>query len=123
MLSSCRPSSWRHGQARQRRRLRRAQTLAEEKLWALLRGRRLGGFKFRRQMPIDRYFADFVCRDANLIVELDGASHEDRELHDMERTVALQRCGYRVLRFGNEFVLTDPGEVLLAIGAALRLKA
>ncbi len=105
------------------RRLRRDQTLAEEKLWALLRGRRLAGFKFRRQMPVDRYFADFACRDANLIVELDGASHEGRELHDAERTKALQRCGYRVLRFDNEFVLTDPGEVLLAIGAALRLRA
>ena len=54
------------------RRLRRGQTLAEEKLRAVVRGRRLDGFKFRRQVPIDRYFADFVCRDAHLIVELDG---------------------------------------------------
>jgi len=105
------------------RRLRRAQTLAEEKLWAIVRGRRLEGFKFRRQVPIDRYFADFVCRDAKLIVELDGASHEDRELHDMVRTDVLENCGYRVLRFGNELVLSDPGAVAEAIGAALRLRA
>jgi very-short-patch-repair endonuclease len=105
------------------RRLCRGQTLAEDKLWAIVRGRRLDGFKFRRQVPIDRYFADFVCWDAKLIVELDGPSHEDRELHDLVRTEVLEHCGYRVLRFDNEFVLTDPGGVVEAIGAALRLKA
>jgi very-short-patch-repair endonuclease len=105
------------------RRLRRSQTLAEEKLWAILRGRRLDGFKFRRQVPIDRYFADFVCRDAKLVVELDGPAHEDRFLHDEARTQVLEHCGFRVLRFGNEAVLTDPGGVTEAIGAALRLRA
>jgi very-short-patch-repair endonuclease len=105
------------------RRLRRSQTLAEEKLWAILRGRRLGGFKFRRQVPIDRYFADFVCRDAKLVVELDGPTHEDRFLHDEARTQVLERCGFRVLRFGNEAVLTNPGGVIETIGAALRLRA
>jgi very-short-patch-repair endonuclease len=105
------------------RRLRRDQTLAEEKLWAIVRGRRLDGFKFRRQVPIDRYFADFACWDAKLVVELDGASHEDRALHDEARTEVLQGCGYRVLRFDNAFVLADPGGVAEVIGAALRLKA
>jgi len=105
------------------RRLRRGQTLAEDKLWAIVRGRRLDGFKFRRQVPIDRYFADFACWDAKLVVELDGPTHDDRELHDLVRTEALQRCGYRVLRFDNEVVLADPGGVAEAIGAALRLRA
>jgi len=105
------------------RRLRRDQTLAEQKLWTIVRGRRLDGFKFRRQVPIDRYFADFVCWDAKLVVELDGPTHEDRELHDMVRTEVLEQCGYRVLRFDNEFVLADPGGVAEAIGAALRQKA
>ena len=105
------------------RRLRRDQTLAEEKLWAIVRGRRLGGFKFRRQVSIDRYFADFACWDAKLFVELDGASHEERALHDEAGTEVLERCGYRVLRFDNEFVLADPGGVAEAIGAALRQKA
>src|SRR6478752_3649926 len=100
------------------RRLRRGQTMAEEKLWAIVRGRHLDGFKFRRQVPIDRYFADFACWDAKLIVELDGPSHEDRFLYDEARTEVLERCGYRVLRFDNERVLTDPGGVAEAIGAA-----
>ncbi|MBC7668243.1 endonuclease domain-containing protein [Caulobacter sp. DWR2-3-1b2] len=102
-------------------RLRRNQTMAEEKLWPIVRGRRLEGYKFRRQVPIDRYFADFVCVDAHLIVELDGPTHEGREDYDAQRTEVLQRCGYRVLRFGNETVLADPGGVAEAIGAALRL--
>ena len=105
------------------RRLRRSQTLAESKLWTIVRGRRLHGFKFRRQVPVDRYFADFLCREASLIVELDGASHEEREMHDALRTEVLERCGFRVLRFDNERVLTDPGGVADAIGAALRLEA
>jgi len=61
------------------RRLRQVQTLAEKALWALVRNRRLGGFKFVRQLPIDRYFADFVCEAGKLIVELDGAAHDGRE--------------------------------------------
>jgi very-short-patch-repair endonuclease len=105
------------------RRLRRSQTLAEEKLWAIVRGRRLDGFKFRRQVPVDRYVADFVCRDAHLIVELDGPAHEGREDYDAQRTAVLQRCGFRVVRFDNEVVLADPGGVAEAIGAALRLRA
>ena len=105
------------------RRLRRGQTVAEEKLWTIVRGRRLDGFKFRRQVPIDRYFADFACWDAKLVVELDGPTHEDRELHDLVRTEVLERHGYRVLRFYNDVVLADPGGVAEAIGAALRLKA
>jgi very-short-patch-repair endonuclease len=72
------------------RRLRQAQTLAEKALWSIVRNRRVGGFKFKRQVPIDRYFADFVCEQAKLIVELDGAAHEGREDYDKRRTQALE---------------------------------
>jgi very-short-patch-repair endonuclease len=64
------------------RRLRQNQTLAERTLWTLVRNRRLGGFRFLRQVAIDRYFADFVCEAAKVIVELDGATHEGREDYD-----------------------------------------
>ncbi len=57
------------------RELRRAETSAEAKLWNHLRARRLNGFKFVRQEPIGPYFADFVCREEKLIVEVDGATH------------------------------------------------
>jgi very-short-patch-repair endonuclease len=93
------------------RRLRQNQTLAERALWKLARNRQLGGFKFLRQVPIDRYFADFVCEAGRLIVELDGVAHEEREGYDARRTEVLELFGYVVLRFPNERVLTDPGGV------------
>lgn len=102
------------------RRLRRNQTLAEKVLWGLVRNRRLGGFRFLRQVTIDRYFADFVCEAAKVIVELDGAAHEGREDYDERRTQTLELYGYVVLRVRNERVLTDPGGVADEILAALR---
>jgi very-short-patch-repair endonuclease len=91
------------------RRLRRNQTLAEKTLWTLVRNRRLGGFKFLRQVAIDRYFADFVCEAAKVIVELDGPAHDGREDYDSRRTEILELFGYIVVRFRNERVLGDPG--------------
>jgi very-short-patch-repair endonuclease len=73
-----------------------------------------------RQIAIDRYFADFVCEAAKLIVELDGAAHDGREDHDERRTEILERLGYVVLRFRNERVLADPGGTADDILAALR---
>ncbi len=102
------------------RRLRQSQALAEKILWGLVRAHRLGGFKFRRQVPIGGYFADFVCEQARLIVELDGAAHEGREDYDARRTEALERFGYAVLRFPNTRVLADPGGTADDILAALR---
>ena len=63
--------------------------------------RQLGGYKFRRQLPIDRYFADFACVEAKLIVELDGGQHGERQNYDAERTKVLEACGWRVIRFWN----------------------
>ena len=102
------------------RRLRRTQTLAEKTLWAVVRNRRLGGFRFLRQVSIDRYFADFVCEAAKAIVELDGPAHEGRDDYDARRTEVLELFGYLVLRFPNERVLADPGAVAEEILAVLR---
>ncbi|PHY17230.1 endonuclease domain-containing protein [Caulobacter sp. BP25] len=102
------------------RRLRRSQTVAERTLWALVRNRRLGGFRFLRQHPIDRYFADFVCESAKVIVELDGPVHEGCEDYDDRRTETLELFGYLVLRFRNERVLADPGGTTDEILAVLR---
>ena len=103
------------------RRLRQDQTLAEKMLWKMVRNRRLGGFRFLRQAPVDRYFADFLCEAAKVIVELDGVSHEGREDHDARRTETLELFGYTVIRFHNERVLGDPGGTADDILAALRL--
>jgi len=69
--------------------LRRTQTGAEARLWAVLRGRRLGGLKFRRQHPIDRYVVDFCYPSQGLVVEIDGDVHAGRESQDEGRTICL----------------------------------
>jgi very-short-patch-repair endonuclease len=94
--------------------------MAERAFWKLVRNRRLGGFRFLRQVSIDRYFADFVCESAKLIVELDGATHDEREDYDTRRTQTLELFGYMVLRFRNERVLADPGGTADDILAVLR---
>lgn len=86
--------------------MRREATEAEDRLWQELRGRRLNGIKFRRQVPVGRFVADFLCSDAMLIVEIDGSQHAD-SAHDVTRTADLNRRGFRVLRFWNDDVLRD----------------
>ena len=101
------------------RRLRRDQTDAERILWSRLRDRRLNGLKFRRQVPIDRYIADFCCADARLIVELDGGHHSANEEVDTKRTAVLESCGYLVLRYWNNDVTKNLDGVLEDIAASL----
>ncbi|MHB8528923.1 MAG: endonuclease domain-containing protein [Caulobacteraceae bacterium] len=103
------------------RALRADQTDAERKLWSALCNRQLEGFKFRRQLPIDRYFADFACVEAKLVVELDGSQHIDQAAYDAERTRVLEACGWRVLRFWNNDVLENVDGVGVTILAELRL--
>src|SRR5262245_5940120 len=72
------------------RRLRRNQTDAERVLWFRLRDRRLAGLKFKRQVPIDRFVVDFVCKDERLIIELDGGQHDETRARDANRTEILE---------------------------------
>ncbi|MBZ9815791.1 endonuclease domain-containing protein [Mesorhizobium sp. CA7] len=88
------------------RTLRREMTEAEHKLWQELRDRRLDRIKFRRQVPIGKYVADFACLEARLIVELDGSQHADSE-SDLERGAELKARGFRILRFWNDDILKD----------------
>ena len=101
------------------RRLRRNQTDAERKLWFRLRDRRLGGWKFRRQFPIDRFIVDFCCADARLIVELDGGQHAVQAEADAQRTKLLEAMGYLVLRYWNNDVMSNLDGVLEDIAAVL----
>ncbi len=102
---------------RRARSLRRAPSEAEKRLWGFLRDRRLNDFKFVRQAPLGPYFADFLCRDRRLIVEVDGVTHgEDHQVsHDLRRTLYLESQGYRVLRVWNIEVFTNLDGVLTAI--------
>ena len=89
------------------RELRRCGTDAERALWALVRDRRLGGYKFRRQVPLGPYVVDFLCREERLIVELDGGQHQDRTGYDAERTAWLSAMGFEVVRLWNNEFLED----------------
>jgi len=103
--------------------MRRNPTANEAKLWELLRGHRLDGLKFRRQAPIGRYVADFVCYQRRLIVEADGPHHEDNAAHDLARDAWLRDQGFLVVRIPNEMIATDKDAVLSAIRKAADTRA
>jgi predicted house-cleaning NTP pyrophosphatase (Maf/HAM1 superfamily) len=101
--------------------LRKSQTDAELLIWSLLRDCRFGGYKFRRQHPIEPYMLDFYCHDRGLAIELDGGQYntEQGRAGDNRRTAFLSARGMRVLRFRNHEVLQDTEAVLKAIWNAL----
>ena len=97
--------------------LRQRQTFAEKKLWQAIRSGRLDGLKFRRQHPIDRYYADFACESLMLVIELDGAVHDgdDQQLNDYHRQKDIETLGWSVLRFTNDQVTAALPDVLAAV--------
>ena len=99
--------------------LRNRMTEVEWRLWCHLRKRQLRSYKFRRQVPIGPYIADFACLSAALIVELDGGQHEWQQDSDASRQRPIEAAGYRVLRFWNSDVLTGLDGVLETIFEAL----
>jgi len=87
--------------------LRKNQTVAESKLWNVVRVKQIKGLKFRRQHPIPPYFVDFICHKEQLIIELDGGQHAETINYDKKRTKFLEPKGYTVIRFWNNDVLRN----------------
>ncbi|HKG83809.1 MAG TPA: DUF559 domain-containing protein [Beijerinckiaceae bacterium] len=112
-------------ETRRARGLRQSQTPAEARLWSKLRNRGLAGHKFVRQEPIGPYFADFLCRERALIVEVDGATHSTEEelAQDARRSRFLEEKGYTVLRALNTEVMNELDGVLETIFLALEKRA
>jgi very-short-patch-repair endonuclease len=96
------------------RNLRESQTKAETVLWHILRNRKVGKYKFRRQHPVGPFFVDFYCHKVLLVIEVDGKIHEldDVKQYDAERQEYLEALGHTVLRFTNEMVLEEPDKVV-----------
>ena len=94
-------------------------TDAERRLWARLRRKQIDGHRFRRQVPIDPYIADFACLAANLIVEVDGSQHDPNARYEARRTEWFEARGYRLLRYGNRDVLTETDSIVEDIGRHL----
>ena len=107
------------------RALRRDLTDAERILWSELRGHRLNGASFRRQVPIDRSIADFICHAAKLVIELDGGQHftDEGDRADAHRSAAIEAKGFKVLRFSNLDVMTNRGGVLETIATTVAERA
>jgi very-short-patch-repair endonuclease len=97
------------------RMLRKQSTLAEVLLWNELKGKRLLGYDFHRQKPIQKYIIDFFSPRLMLAIEIDGASHIDKAEEDEERQRNLQSLGIRFLRFRDDEVKRDLGGVAEAI--------
>jgi len=95
--------------------LRQRMTPAEKRLWDRLRGSRLGGFHFRRQLVIGHYIVDFYCHRAELVIEVDGEIHQYQQKQDQERQEWLQSLGLRVIRFSNQEVMQNLDGVLTEI--------
>ena len=107
---------------RSAREMRSYPTDVERALWWRLRNRKLGGLKFRRQRPEGRYIADFVCIEAKLIVEVDGAQHQG-SIADRVRSQDLKRMGFDVVCFSNEEVRADIDAVCAQILRIARMPA
>jgi very-short-patch-repair endonuclease len=88
------------------RSLRRMMTNAERKLWYMLRDRRFADAKFRRQVPLGRYVADFLSYEKKLVVEVDGGQHSD-SVSDVVRDNWFRSQGFTVARIWNNDVLKN----------------
>jgi very-short-patch-repair endonuclease len=99
------------------RSLRRNATSAERRLWQGLRREQVTGFRFRRQVILGGFVADFACFEARMVIEVDGATHgTDEEIaRDAARSAALAAQGYDVLRFTNDDVFHNLNGVLETI--------
>ncbi|MFL0682758.1 MAG: endonuclease domain-containing protein [Algoriphagus aquaeductus] len=106
---------------RRARELRKQMTPAEKKLWDILKGKSLSGFKFRRQHPIKKFIVDFYCHELKLVIEVDGSIHnqKDQAEYDLGRTFELEELGLKVIRFRNEEVFDLTEEVLDRISGFL----
>ncbi|MGI9404940.1 MAG: endonuclease domain-containing protein [Hyphomicrobiaceae bacterium] len=112
------PEPW---NANRGRALRDRASIVEVKLWQSLRKSQLGGHKFSRQIPIGPYFADFVCREKNLVIEVDGATHstDEERAADKQRTAEIEVLGYTVIRFTNTDIYENIDSVCDTILVAL----
>ncbi len=99
------------------RSLRNNSTKSEIILWKQLKGKFNGVYTFNRQKPLDNYIADFYCYDLNLVIEIDGISHDaiENQEKDFHKEVRLNELGLNVLRFRDDLVFNQLDAVIHAI--------
>ena len=103
------------------RQLRNHPNEPERRLWTILHSLRAQGHHFRRQHPIGPYYADFACVRARLVIEADGVTHTEAAdiAYDQRRDDLIRSHGFRVLRFWNTDIMTNPDGVYQIIAEAL----
>jgi very-short-patch-repair endonuclease len=103
------------------RSLRKNMTVAEKELWERLKGKKIKGYRFRPQHPINFYIADFYCHVARLVIEIDGEQHNlgENKTYDIDREKIMLSLGINTLRFKNQEVLNEIGKVISLIEASL----
>ena len=92
--------------------LRQAGVLSEVLLWQQLQNRKLNGLNFRRQKRIGNYIVDFYCPSKNVIIEIDGCSHEDKGEYDAERDKYLEKLGLTIIHIQDHEIKQDLNEVM-----------
>ena len=99
------------------RSLRKNATIQERRLWNLLKNRQFYNLKFKRQQPIGDYIVDFICKEAKIIIEVDGGQHNEPENieYDKTRTEYLNNLGYKVVRFWNNEIYENIEGVVLRL--------
>ncbi len=99
------------------RQLRNNPTYAEKTLWYSLKGKQLGGYDFDRQKPIGEFIFDFYCSDLNLVIEIDGITHDEPEImiNDERKNNYIRHIGFNILRFSDDEVLGNGNMVVQRI--------
>ncbi|NHZ86385.1 MAG: DUF559 domain-containing protein [Planctomycetia bacterium] len=100
------------------RSLRKNMTKAEVALWKYaLKNKKMLGYKFNRQRPVLNYIVDFMCKDLMIVIEIDGYSHNFKEVvkKDEIKQYDLENAGFTVLRYNDEDILENMESVLLDI--------
>jgi very-short-patch-repair endonuclease len=97
------------------KKLRQNMTLSEVLLWNELSGKKMHGFDFDRQRPIDNFIVDFYCKELNLAIEIDGDSHDYKFEEDVERQKKIESLDVHFLRFLDIDVKKDMNNVLREI--------
>ena len=99
------------------RNLRKNSTIQERRLWNLLKNRQFHNLKFKRQQPSGNYIVDFICKEAKIIIEIDGGQHNEPENieYDKTRTEYLNTLGYKVIRFWNNEIYENIEGVVLRL--------
>ena len=97
------------------KKLRKNMTLSEVLLWKHLKGKKMKGYDFHRQKPIDEYIVDFFCPKLNLVIEIDGKSHFYKGEEDITRQEKLESLGFHFLRFKDKLIKKNMNSVLEVI--------